>query len=228
MAEGTWSRLSSPAMKPSAFSAEWSRSLRAVSMSRSEHSVLQRRARACWDSGRNRRRQLGIAGTNGGPEVDVRNDVQAAACRQGMRAATRSTTGGARLHEPPRRRVPARLRGDADGHLHPTSRDGCRSLQPADNLFDYTRPATRRIPPSKPSVRCAPSWLRRWTSHGSFCFRTLVPPRSATSSPSSGLETKFSLRLLAACSVMAVDTADIDSYTDERAADRPWSRCATG
>jgi hypothetical protein len=55
-----------------------------------------------------------------------------------------------------------------------------------------------------------------------------VPPRSATSSPSSGLETKFSLRLLAACSVMAVDTADIDSYTDERAADRPWSRCATG
>jgi 2-methylcitrate dehydratase PrpD len=32
--------------------------------------------------------------------------------------------------------------------------------------------------------------------------------------PSSGLETKFSLRLLAAYAVTAVDTADIDSYTD--------------
>jgi len=37
--------------------------------------------------------------------------------------------------------------------------------------------------------------------------------------PSSGLETKFSLRLLAAYAVMAVDTADIDSYTDERTVD---------
>jgi 2-methylcitrate dehydratase PrpD len=37
--------------------------------------------------------------------------------------------------------------------------------------------------------------------------------------PSSGLETKFSLRLLAAYAVMAVDTADIDSYSDERTAD---------
>lgn len=34
--------------------------------------------------------------------------------------------------------------------------------------------------------------------------------------PSSGLETKFSLRLLAAYAALAVDTADIDSYTDER------------
>lgn len=37
--------------------------------------------------------------------------------------------------------------------------------------------------------------------------------------PSSGLETKFSLRLLAAYAMMGVDTADIDSYTDERTRD---------
>lgn len=37
--------------------------------------------------------------------------------------------------------------------------------------------------------------------------------------PSSGLETKFSLRLLAAYAVLGVDTADIDSYTDERTND---------
>ena len=37
--------------------------------------------------------------------------------------------------------------------------------------------------------------------------------------PSSGLETKFSLRLLAAYAVLGIDTADIDSYTDERTSD---------
>lgn len=34
-------------------------------------------------------------------------------------------------------------------------------------------------------------------------------------SPTSGLETKFSLRMLAAYAVLGLDTADIDSYTDE-------------
>lgn len=37
--------------------------------------------------------------------------------------------------------------------------------------------------------------------------------------PTSGLETKFSLRMLAAYAVAGLDTADIDSYTDERARD---------
>ncbi|AEF88656.1 MmgE/PrpD family protein [Delftia sp. Cs1-4] len=37
--------------------------------------------------------------------------------------------------------------------------------------------------------------------------------------PTSGLETKFSLRMLAAYAVAGIDTADIDSYTDERARD---------
>jgi 2-methylcitrate dehydratase PrpD len=55
---------------------------------------------------------------------------------------------------------------------------------------------------------------------GSFCFR--IPCRHGLQHRSavSGLETKFSLRLLAAYAVMAVDTADIDSYR-RTAADRP-------
>ena len=37
--------------------------------------------------------------------------------------------------------------------------------------------------------------------------------------PATGLETKFSLRLLAAYAVLELDTADIDGYTDERTRD---------
>ena len=88
------------------------------------------------------------------------------------------------------------------------------------------------IPPSKPSVRCAPNMASPLRTsqriHCSASGRRCRHGLQHIARPSSGLETKFSLQTAGRLAqVMAVDTADIDSYRPTNGPRTwPWSRCA--
>jgi 2-methylcitrate dehydratase PrpD len=87
-----------------------------------------------------------------------------------------------------------------------------------DNLFKYhascyqTHAAIEAIRSLQAEHRFGASDVERIVLHHDAGADTVCN----IASPRSGLETKFSLRMLAAYAVLGIDTADIDSYTDER------------
>jgi 2-methylcitrate dehydratase PrpD len=87
-----------------------------------------------------------------------------------------------------------------------------------DNLFKYhascyqTHAAIEAIRSLRAGHRFTASDVERVVLHHDAGADTVCN----IAVPKSGLETKFSLRMLAAYALLDVDTADIDSYTDER------------